>query len=103
MDTAISLAQTARQLAPDSPKTADALAWADISKGGFVNNSDAVRLLQPAISKTPNDPTLLYHLGVAYERMQMRAPATMQFRQVLKLDPGFEKRDEIRSYLAGAK
>jgi cytochrome c-type biogenesis protein CcmH/NrfG len=103
VDTALSLAQTARQLVPDSPKTADALAWADIAKGGFVNNSDAVRLLQQALLKTPNDTTLLYHLGIAYERMQMRAPAATQFRQVLKLDPDFEKRDEIRSYLASAK
>lgn len=103
VDQALSLAQSAHQLIPDSPKAADTLAWADISKGGYSNYSDAVKLLVPAVRQTPNDPLLVYHLGVAYERMQMRAPAAAQFQQVLKLDPNFEKRDEIRNYLAGSK
>ncbi len=99
VDTALSLAQTAHQLLPASPKAADALAWADISKGGYTNDSDAAKLLAQALMRTPNDPTLLYHLGIAYEQMQLPVPAAAQFRQVLKVDPDFEKRDEIRKYL----
>jgi cellulose synthase operon protein C len=103
VDTALSLAQTARQLMPDSPRTADSLAWAYVAKGGYSNWSEAVRLLAPALRQSQNDPNLPYHLGVAYERLKMPAPAAAQFRQVLKLDPDYEKRDEIRQYLASAK
>jgi cellulose synthase operon protein C len=99
-DTALSLAEIAHQSYPDSSKAADTLAWAYVAKGGLNNDQRAVGLLQEALNKTPGDPGYLYHLGVAYERMKKPAAAAAQFRQVLKLDPGFEKRDEILKYLA---
>ena len=97
MNVALSLAQTARHSLPDSPNTADTLAWAYIQVGVY---GSAIDLLQEALTQTPNDPTFRYHLGVAYQRMKNPAAAATQFRQVLKLDPGYVKGEEIRKYLA---
>jgi tetratricopeptide (TPR) repeat protein len=94
---ALSLAQTARQSMPDSPNTADTLAWAYIQIGAYPS---AIDLLQVALTEIPNNPTYRYHLGVAYQRTKNPAAAAAQFRQVLKLDPGYVKGEEIRKYLA---
>jgi tetratricopeptide (TPR) repeat protein len=94
---ALSLAQTARHSLPDSPNTADTLAWAYIQTGVYWS---AISLLQEALTQTPDNPTYRYHLGVAYQRTKNPAAAAGQFRQVLKLDPGYVKGEEIRKYLA---
>ena len=97
VNVALSLAQTARRTVPDSPNTADTLAWAYIQEGVY---ESAIELLQEALTQTPNSPTYRYHLGVAYQRNKNPAAAATQFQQVLKLDPGYVKGEEIRKYLA---
>jgi len=96
VNVALSLAETARRSLPDSPNTADTLAWAYIQIGVY---GSAIDLLQEALTQTPNDPTFRYHLGVAYQRTKNPTAAATQFRQVLKLDPGYVKGEEIRKYL----
>jgi Flp pilus assembly protein TadD len=96
-DLALSLAQTARSKLPDSPTTADTLAWAYIRKGVF---GSALPLLEKAVQQAPGIPDFRYHLGVAYQHMNNNAAAATQFRQVLKMDPGYVKGEEIRKYLA---
>jgi tetratricopeptide (TPR) repeat protein len=97
VDVALSLAQTARGSLPDSPGTADTLAWAYIHKGIYAS---AVDLLKKALAQTPDNPTYHYHLGAAYQGMRNRAAATAEFRQVLKLAPAYDKSEEIRKRLA---
>ncbi len=97
VDVALSLAQTARNSLPDSPSTADTLAWAYIMKGIY---GSAIDLLLKALTQTPDNPTYHYHLGVAYQRSGNAAAAATQFRQVLKLDPGYVKGQEIHKQLA---
>jgi Flp pilus assembly protein TadD len=96
-DLALSLAQTARSKLPDSPTTADTLAWAYIRKGVF---GSALPLLEKAVQQAPGIPDFRYHLGVAYQHMNNTAAAATQFRQVLKMAPGYVKSEEIRKYLA---
>jgi Flp pilus assembly protein TadD len=96
-DLALSLAQTARSKLPDSPTTADTLAWAYIRKGVY---GSALTLLEKAVQQAPNVPDYRYHLGVAYQGMNNTAAAAAQFRQVLKMDPSYVKGEEIRKYLA---
>jgi Flp pilus assembly protein TadD len=98
VDVALTLAQTARSSMPDSPGTADTLAWAYIQKGIY---GSAIDLLQKALTLTPDNPNLHYHLGVAYQRMNDAAAAAAQFRLVLKLDPGYVKGREVQKQLAG--
>jgi tetratricopeptide (TPR) repeat protein len=96
VDVALSLAQTARNSLPDSPITADTLAWAYIKKRTY---GSAIDLLKKALTQMPNNPDLYYHLGVVYLRKGNAAAAATQFRQVLKLDPGYVKGQEIRKLL----
>jgi len=97
VDLALSLAQTARNSMPDSPSTADTLAWAYIRKGVY---GSAIDLLEKALTQQPNNPMFHYHIGLAYMGMKNHAAAVAQFKQVLKLDPQNAKGDEIRKYLA---
>jgi Flp pilus assembly protein TadD len=97
VDYALSLAQTARNAVPDSPTTADTLAWAYVMKGVY---GSAVDLLEKAVAQTPENPTYRFHLAVAYLRMGNSAAAASQFHQILKMDPRYDKADEIRQYLA---
>jgi tetratricopeptide (TPR) repeat protein len=64
IDMAISLAQTARRLMPDSPNAADTLGWAYYKKGLYPT---AIDLFKEALKKVPNDPTFQEHLRQAQQ------------------------------------
>jgi Flp pilus assembly protein TadD len=97
VDEALSFAQTARNSIPDSPATADTLAWAYVQKGLY---GSAFDLLKKALAQAPGDPNIHYHLGVAYQKSGNMAAAATEYRQVLKLDPAYAKGPEIRKILA---
>ncbi|HMK23916.1 MAG TPA: tetratricopeptide repeat protein, partial [Terriglobales bacterium] len=67
IDVAISLAQTARRLMPDSPNAADTLGWAYYQKGLYPT---AIDLFKEALKKMPNDPTFQDHLKKAEQHAQ---------------------------------
>jgi tetratricopeptide (TPR) repeat protein len=69
VDVAISLAQTARRLMPDSPNAADTLGWAYYQKGLYPT---AIDLFKEALKKVPNDPTFQDHLKKAQQQAQQR-------------------------------
>ena len=93
---ALSLAQTARKAVPDSPSTADTLAWAYYKMGVY---DSAVGLLQEAIHKVPLNPTYPYHLGLVYEKLGKSALAKASLESALKQDPKSPRADEIRQEL----
>jgi predicted Zn-dependent protease len=70
VDVAISLAQTARRLMPDSPNAADTLGWAYYQKGLYPT---AIDLFKEALKKMPNDPTFQDHLKKAQQSQQQRS------------------------------
>ena len=89
LDVALSLAQTARRALPDSPSVADNLAWIDFQKGAY---QSAIGLLQEALklqekNRTPDNPDIHYHLGMAYAKSGQTALARQQFERVLKINP----------------
>src|SRR5438445_4196168 len=96
-DLALSLAQTARRGLPDTPSTADTLAWAYINKGAF---GLAVDLLEEATNALPGDPTYHYHLGVAYQKNNDNARAKAQFERALQLNPSRSQADAIHKAIA---
>ena len=69
VDVAISLAQTARRLMPDSPNAADTLGWAYYQKGLYPT---AIDLFKEALKKMPNDPTFQDHLKKAQQQSQQQ-------------------------------
>jgi tetratricopeptide (TPR) repeat protein len=97
VDLALSLAQTARRGLPDSPETADALAWAYYYKGVY---KLAANLLEEAVKKVPANATYQYHLGLIYHKMQNMPQAKMHLQRALQLEAGPERAAEIRKVLA---
>ena len=66
VDVALSLAQTARRVMPNSPNSADTLAWAYYYKGTYGLARD---LLEDAIKTDANSASMQYHLGMVYGKM----------------------------------
>ena len=83
-DVALSLAEIARQALPDSPSTADTLAWAYYYKGTYVFARD---LLEEAVKAQPGDATMQYHLGMVYSKLKDKANAEMHLKKVISLAP----------------
>lgn len=97
VDAALSLAQVARRGLPESPGSADTLAWAYYQKGAYLL---AIDLLQEAAKKKPNNATYLYHLGMAYMKMGNLVLARQNLHRALLLDPNSAGAAEIRKTLA---
>jgi len=102
VDVALDLAQTARRGMVDSPNAADTLGSVYYQKGVF---HSAIDLFQEALklgqrSRTPDNPTIHYHLGLAYEKTGQIALAREQFQHVLKISPNSTDAAAVKKELA---
>ena len=89
VDVALAMAQTARRGMPDSPNAADTLGWAYYQKGVY---HSAIDLFQESLRLNEKrggaeDPTVHYHLGLAYQKSNQPALARQQLERVLKINP----------------
>ena len=105
VDMALSLARTARRGMPDSPTAADTLGWVFYQKGAY---QSAVDLFQEALklgekNKNPDEATVHYHLGLAYEKTGNNNLARQQLERVLKIDPNYSEANEVKKQLAQLK
>jgi len=97
LETALTLAQTARRVMPDSPNTADTLASVYLRRGNYQLAED---LLNEAVKKSPENQSYRYHLGLAYQGMKDSAKAKAAFQKALNLNPKSPQADAIRKSLA---
>jgi tetratricopeptide (TPR) repeat protein len=97
-DVALTLAQTARQAMPNSPSTADTLAWAYYYKGTY---SFARDLLEEAVKTDPNDPAMQYHLGMVYTKLKDKNNAVIHLKKAVSLAPDSPAAKDARSALQG--
>jgi tetratricopeptide (TPR) repeat protein len=102
VDVALSLAQTARRADPDNANTADTLGWIFYQKGAY---SSAIQLFQEALKlaekqKSPDNPTVHYHLGLAYQKIDKPAQAREQLQRVLKINPNYSDAADVKKQLA---
>jgi Flp pilus assembly protein TadD len=81
-EAALTLAQTARQGMPDSPSTADTLAWAYYCNGTYEPARD---LLENAIATNPDSATMQYHLGMVYSKLQDKNNAIIHLKKAKSL------------------
>jgi tetratricopeptide (TPR) repeat protein len=90
---------------PESPTAADTLASVYYQKQAYVSAvglyQEAVRLQQK--SNAPDDPSIHYHLGLAYEKTNQPAQARQQFEHVLKLDPNYADAAAVKKELSQLK
>jgi tetratricopeptide (TPR) repeat protein len=101
-DAALALAQTARRGMPDSANAADTLGWAYYQKGAF---KSAIDLFQEALklsgkSNTQDNPTLHFHLGLAYLKTGQQVLARQHLEKVLKIDPNYSSAQDVKQALA---
>ncbi len=105
LDVALSLAQTARRGLPESGGIADILGWVYYQKGAY---DSAIEMLQEALkldraARSPDDPRLHYHLGMAYAKSGQSALARQQLQLVLKIDPDSAAADDAKKQIAQFK
>jgi Flp pilus assembly protein TadD len=93
----LGLAQTAQRAMPGSPRVADTLGWAYYQKGIY---GLAIDVLEGAAKKAPQNATLQYHLGLAYEATHDRAQARLHLERALQLDPSLPQAARIRKTLS---
>jgi Tfp pilus assembly protein PilF len=84
VDVALTLAQAARRALPDSPHTADTLAWVYFFKGNYYAARD---LLEDALKTNPDNASMHFHLGMTYSKMSDKANAVMHLKKAAALEP----------------
>jgi tetratricopeptide (TPR) repeat protein len=97
LDQALALAQTARRGMPESPASADTLAWAYYKKGVY---GSAIELLEQAIQKQPKNPTYHFHIGLAYQQKNDQSKAAIHLKKALELNPEGPNSGAIKDALA---
>jgi len=101
-DLAMPLAETARRGMPDSPQAADTLGWVLYQKGAYSSAIDqfheALKLAEKA--KSPESPTVHYHLGMAYGKTGQVTLAREHLRRVLKINPNCSAAEDVKKLLA---
>jgi len=103
VDVALAMAQTARRGMPDSSNAADTLGWAYFQKGVY---QSAIDMFQESLrlnekKGAADDPTVHYHLGLAYQKAKQPAQARQQLERVLKINPNNSDARKALSELRG--
>jgi cellulose synthase operon protein C len=103
IDVALAMAQTARRGMPDSSNAADTLGWAYFQKGVY---QSALAMFQESLRLNEkrgaaDDPTVHYHLALAYEKLNQNSLARQQLEHVLKIDPNNADARKALSELRG--
>jgi Flp pilus assembly protein TadD len=93
---AMSHANRARELAPDSPEVLDTYGMLLLQKG---DKAKAVRVLRRAVEARPKSPTLRFHLAQALAEKGEKEEARGQLGPVLESKVAFPKREEAQALL----
>jgi tetratricopeptide (TPR) repeat protein len=84
LDVALRLAQDARSGLPNSPSTADTLAWVYYARGRYLSARD---LLEEAVKADPTNADAQYHLGMTYRKLGDKANAALHLKRATILAP----------------
>ena len=96
LDIALQLATSAKQRMPENGHVDDTIGWIYYKK-----NLPALALapLQESLKRNPNEPVILYHLGLTYAALRNTAPARSALQRALQLQPDFPGNDLARRTL----
>jgi tetratricopeptide (TPR) repeat protein len=84
VDVALTLAQTARRLLPNSADTADTLAWVFYKKENYTAARD---LLESSVKTYPDSAPIHLHLGLTYSELNDKTDAIAQLKRAQALAP----------------
>ena len=94
LDVALTLAQKAREFNPNDPGIADTLGWIYFKKGV---HQTALGLLKESNEKySGQNPTVLYHLSLAYEKNNEKALAQETVRKALSINQRFAEVEDAK-------
>ncbi len=100
LDVALSLAQQAKQAAPEVVSINDTLGWIQYKKGNYLI---AVGLLNEVVQKIPQSSEYRYHLGMALSAAGQKDKAKEELRKALQLTPPLNRDDTQQAQDALAK
>jgi tetratricopeptide (TPR) repeat protein len=86
LDKALTLASNAKRGLPDSPQVSDTLGWVYYKKD---LPSLAVGPLEESAQKLPDNPDVLYHLGMTYAKLGDKAKSRTALERALTINPKF--------------
>ncbi len=97
LDVALQLASAAKQRLPEDARVDDTLGWVYYKKG---LPALAVKPFEESLKKRPDNPEVLFHLGMTYAKLGDNVKARATLERALKLDPkigGDEARRVLKS------
>ncbi|MEO8026592.1 MAG: tetratricopeptide repeat protein, partial [Bryobacteraceae bacterium] len=97
LDSALTMAQRARQKLPTDRSIADTLGWIYIKKN---LSDDAVRVFIDLVQKEPANPTYRYHYGLALLQKGDKLSARKEFESALANNPSRDEMSKIKDVLA---
>ncbi len=97
LDSALTMAQRARQLQPNATAMADTLGWIYIKKN---MSGEAERIFKELVTKDPNNSVFHYHYGMALMQKGDKATAKREFEVALKSKPSKDDAGKIQDLLS---
>ncbi|HEY7639547.1 MAG TPA: XrtA/PEP-CTERM system TPR-repeat protein PrsT [Steroidobacteraceae bacterium] len=94
---ALAMAQQAHQAAPKVPEIADTYGWILVQHNQAAEGLD---VLQAALSGSPGNPDIQYHVAAAYAKSGQQQKAAELLRQSLKSGKAFRERAAAESLLS---
>lgn len=95
-DEALKMAQKAVELAPKNPFSLDALGWVSVQRGDIKGGLEKLR---EASGLLPQDPIILYHLGVGYYKNNNPNEAKNALQAALNISKNFRGSDQATEIL----
>jgi tetratricopeptide (TPR) repeat protein len=96
LDSALTMAQHARQIQPNVTAVADTLGWIYIKKN---MSGEAERIFKDLVDKDPANATFHYHYGQALKQKGDKSSARHEFEAALKDKPSKEEAGKIQDEL----
>jgi tetratricopeptide (TPR) repeat protein len=101
LDVALGLAQRARESSPNDATVADTLGWIYYKKGAY---GSAISLLKESNEKfSGKNPSVMYHLGMAYQKNKDKALAKQALTQALTIGQDFPEMADAKQALESLK
>jgi tetratricopeptide (TPR) repeat protein len=97
LDQALTYAQRAKQRLPEDLNVADTLGWIYIKKNLGRN---AIEIYKEIVSKSPDNPTYRYHLGMALFQIGNKPEARKELQSALRNNPSKEEAQKIKALMA---
>ena len=96
LDDALTKAQKAKQLLPNTYEVADTLGWIYLKKNLATTPSTSFKDL---VAKAPKQSTFRYHLGMALYQKGDKPKAIKELTEALKYNPPKDEREKIQQLL----